>query len=204
MDLDLLDNIIVDLKTKIHNVTRNKEFLTINTQGLLNHYRLFTPEQKQIFSDLMSNIDVGFSDTIVTLSLGIPRAQFKLVVPANDTNFCNVLIGFYRLLSDIKDENRDKVIIKDSFLSGKLQSRTENCYRHTKSLGDINDLRSRAMRGIEMDGQDGGGSKSRRRHARKTRRGRGPTRKSKPKTHRCRRHSRIRKHHKKYTSRRRR
>jgi hypothetical protein len=53
-----------------------------------------------------------------------------------------------------------------------------------------------------------GGSKSRRRHrrkpARKTRRGRGRTRKSKSKTHRHRRHSRIRKHHKKYTSRRRR
>jgi len=197
MDLNLLDIIIDNLKTKIQNVTRNKEFLTIDTQGLLSHYRQFDREQKQIFSDLMSNIDVGFSDTIVTLSLGIPHTQFKLVVPANDTNFCNVLIGFYRLLSDIKDENRDKVIIKDSFLNGKLQSRTENCYQHTRVYGDINHMRSRAMRGIEMDGQYGGGSKSRRKPARKTHR------KSKPKTHRRKRHSRIRKH-KKYTSRRRR
>ena len=100
----------------------------------------------------MSNIDVGFSDTIVTLSLGIPHTQFKLVVPANDTNFCNVLIGFYRLLSDIKNDNRNKVIIKDSFFNGNLQSRTENCDRHTRALGDINELRSRAMRGIEIDG----------------------------------------------------
>ena len=196
MDLELLDNIIEKLKTKIHNVTRNKEFLTINTYRLLNnHFRHFNDEQKQIFSELMSNIGVDFRDTIVTLSLGIPLTRF--IAPANDTNFCNALIGFYRLLSDIKDENRDKVIIKDSFINGKLQSRTENCDRHTISLGDINDLRSRAMRSIEMDGQYGGGSKSRRKPARKTHR------KSKPKTHRRKRHSRIRKH-KKYTSRRRR
>ena len=98
----------------------------------------------------------------------------------------------------------NKVIIRDSFLSGDLESRTENCYQYTKMIDNINDLRGRAMRGIEEDEQGGGGSKSRRKPARKTRRGRGPTRKSKPKTHRCRRHSRIRKHHKKYTSRRRR
>jgi hypothetical protein len=210
MDLNLLDTIIDDLKNKIHDVTRDKEFLTINTHGLLNnHFRLFNPEQKKYFSELMSNIGVGFSDPIVTLSLGIPLTQVKFVVPADDTNFCNALIGFYRLLRDIKNDNRDKVIIRDSFLSGKLQSRTENCYQYTRTIENINDLRSKAMRGIAMrgidvDGQDGGGSKSRRKPARKTRRGRGRTRKSKAKTHRRKRHSRIRKHHKKYTSRRRR
>jgi hypothetical protein len=49
-----------------------------------------------------------------------------------------------------------------------------------------------------------GGSKSRRKPARKTRRGHTRTRKSKPKTHRRKRHSRVRvRKHKKYTSRRR-
>ena len=118
------------------------------------------------------------------------------------------MTGFYRLLSDIKDDNMNKVIIRDSVLSRDLESRTENCYVYTRSFADINKLRSsamqsNAMRGIEMDGQDGGGSKSRRKPARKTCRGRTRNCKSKTKTHRRKRHSRIRKH-KKYTSRRRR
>jgi|LakMenE01Jun11ns_1017448.scaffolds.fasta_scaffold9456206_2 hypothetical protein len=203
--MNLLDTIIDNLKNKIHDETNNKEFLTISTYRLLNnHFRNFNDKQKQIFSELMSNIGVGFRDQIVTLSLGIPLTQVKFDVSANNTDFCNALTGFYRLLSDIKDDNMNKVIIKDSVLSGDLESRTENCYRYTRMIDNINKLRDSAMRGIEVGGQDGGGSKSRRKPARKTRRGRGPTRKSKPKTHRCRRHSRIRKHHKKYTSRRRR
>ena len=77
MDLNLLDNIIDNLKTKIQNVTSDKEFLIINTYRLKNsHFRHFNDEQKQIFSELMSNIGVDFRNPIVTLSLGIPLTRF--------------------------------------------------------------------------------------------------------------------------------
>jgi hypothetical protein len=109
------------------------------------------------------------------------------------------LKGFYQLIIDIKAHNIGRVKIEYKTLDGGLKARTDKCVGISGPYqGDITTMQNDAM--------SEGGSKSRRKSSRKTRRGHNhkskSKSKSKTKTHRRRRahHSRLRKH-KKNTSR---
>jgi hypothetical protein len=158
------------------------------------YYKYFDEDEKKYFSGLISEINVKRdpeSEGGLILYLGAPGTRFTSV----DTPFCNALMGFYQLIIDIKTHlnNRGRVKIEYKSFHGGLKERTDECLNTPVSYhGDIIDMRDSAM--------PAGGSKSRRKPARKTRRGR--IRKSKSKTHRRRRahHSRLHaRKHKKYT-----
>jgi hypothetical protein len=161
------------------------------------YYKHFDERARKYFSELISQIDVVPNQTSqggLILRLGAPGFRFTSV---DDTPFCNALKGFYQLIIDIKAHNIGRVKIEYKTLDGGLEARTDKCVGIPGPYpGDITTMQNDAM--------SEGGSKSRRKSSRKTRRGHNhkSKSKSKTKTHRRRRahHSRLRKH-KKNTSR---
>ena len=161
------------------------------------YYKHFDEHARKYFSKLISEIDVEsdpMSQGGLILRLSAPGFRFTSV---DDTPFCNALKGFYQLIIDIKAHNIGRVKIEYKTLDGGLKARTDKCVGIPGPYpDDITTMRDNAM--------SEGGSKSRRKSSRKTRRGHNhkSKSKSKTKTHRRRRahHSRLRKH-KKNTSR---
>ena len=129
--------------------------------------------KKKYFSGLISEINVKRdpeSEGGLILQLGAPGTRFTSV----DTPFCNALMGFYQLIIDIKRHlnNSGRVKIEYKSFHGGLEQRTEECLSTPGSYqGNITEMRNFAM--SAMSAMPAGGSKSRCKPARKTRRKRG-------------------------------